>query len=103
MTRMQRRSRPGFTLIELLIVISIIGVLMTLSGAAYFKALQARKRIATQDTIGKLYTQLQRARKAVIDEARSEPIPPTVLALAGNDMNRARVIWIKLRLKQQFP
>jgi hypothetical protein len=30
-------------------------------------------------------------------------IPPHVLAMADNDPTRARVIWIKLRLKQEFP
>lgn len=105
MTRI--RQRAGFTLIELLIVISIIGVLLSLTGAAVFKTIQVRKRTNTQQTVQKLYLQLQRQMKAVIDEARDEArtgkIPPSVVALAGGDMNRAQFVWIKLRLKQQFP
>lgn len=103
MTRMHRRNRAGFTLIELLVVISIIAVLASLTGAAIFKSITARKRKNTEQTIQKLYAQLQRQMKATIDDARTETIPPSVLALAGNDPNRARVVWIKLRLKQQFP
>jgi hypothetical protein len=57
---------------------------------------------------------LERQWKAVIDQASKEPLPPpspalaaaysqVVLPLAGNDPMRARIIWIKLRLKQEFP
>lgn len=98
-----RRPRAGFTLIELLVVIAIMGILMSLIGAAVFKTITVRKRSFTQQSVDKLYLQLQRHMKAVIDDARTEQIPPAVLALAGNDPNRARIVWIKLRLKQQFP
>src|SRR5579859_228907 len=100
-----RRFRPAFTLIELLVVIAIIGVLISLSAAAFFRTLSVKKGKNTQQLIQKLYTQLQRQMKAVIDDARTESISSktTVMTLAGNDPNRARIIWIKLRLKQQFP
>jgi prepilin-type N-terminal cleavage/methylation domain-containing protein len=97
------KPRPAFTMIELLIVIAIIAVLMSLLGAAVFKTIQARKARNTQISLNKLYAQLQRQMKAVIDDARAEYIPPNVVALAGNEPNRARILWIKLRLKQQFP
>lgn len=100
---MRNQRRAGFTLIELLVVIAIIGILASLTGAAVMKTITVRKRTFTQHTVDKLYLQVQRHMKAVIDDARTETIPPSVLALAGNDPNRARIVWIKLRLKQQFP
>src|SRR5207302_5135067 len=39
----------------------------------------------------------------VIDQANKESIPDGVLLMAGGNAPRARVIWIKLRLKQEFP
>jgi prepilin-type N-terminal cleavage/methylation domain-containing protein len=103
MTRI--RQRAGFTLIELLIVIAIIGILMSLTGAAVFKTIQVKRRSNTQQTVQKLYLQLQRQMKAVIDDARTEPVTSNqpLMTLAGGDANRARIIWIKMRLKQQFP
>jgi len=46
---------------------------------------------------------LDRQIKKVLETAETEPIPDNVLTLAGGDQKRARVIWKKLRLKQEFP
>src|SRR5262249_31495379 len=41
--------------------------------------------------------------KAVLDKADREDIPATVQQLANFNNERARIIWRKLRLKQEFP
>jgi prepilin-type N-terminal cleavage/methylation domain-containing protein len=95
--------RAGFSLAELLVVIAIIGILMSLAGAAYFKWIDTQRRHNTEATVRSVYTVLQRQVKAVLDKANTETIPNSVSTLAGGDINRARVIWKKLRLKQEFP
>src|SRR5438045_3609129 len=95
------RCRPGFTLVELMVVVAIIGVVVTLAATATFQVI-ARQRVAnTELTIQKVNDALKAHWRAVIDQAKSEPIPDTILpgliAMAGNDPIRARLIWIKLR------
>jgi hypothetical protein len=59
---------------------------------------------AAEATLQKLTSELDRHIKAVVDQAEADAIPDSVLTgLAGNHPRRARVIWIKLRLKQEFP
>lgn len=95
--------RTAFTLMELLVVIGIIAVLFVMGAGVYFATIPVTYATSTKNSMTAIYKDLERHRKAVIDDARKEPIPQTVIALANYDMNRARVIWIKLRLKQQFP
>jgi prepilin-type N-terminal cleavage/methylation domain-containing protein len=104
MTRQNRAARrDGFTLVELLVVIAILAGLMGLSGAAYFRWLDSKQYDVTEQTIRTVYKSLEQHLKAVRDLANKEDIPPSVMTLAQNDPRRARVIWIKLRLKQEFP
>ena len=98
--------RSGFTLVELLVVIAIIAVLVSLSGAAYFRWIATQAQDTTETTMRDVAKVLERQMKQVIDRAKKEPesnIPLSVRTMAGGDMRRARVIWIKLRLKQEFP
>jgi type II secretory pathway pseudopilin PulG len=100
-------QRASFTLLELVIVITIILSLITLGAAAAMRFIGVQQRSVTETTISKVYSLLDRAWKAVVSDALKEPIPSqysnTVLQLAGNNSRRARVIWVKLRLMQQFP
>jgi hypothetical protein len=81
--------------------------LLSISIVAVMKVKQARERKLTQSSINSLYAALNSHIKATIDDARQETgnygPGSTVYQMAGQDVNRARVIWIKMRLAQQFP
>jgi type II secretory pathway pseudopilin PulG len=99
--------RPAFTLVEILVVIGIILLLMALSIAAVMKVKQARERKLTQSSINSLYTAFNSHWNATIDTAKQQTgnygPGSAVYQMAGQDINRARVIWIKMCLAQQFP
>ncbi|HLJ94176.1 MAG TPA: prepilin-type N-terminal cleavage/methylation domain-containing protein [Gemmataceae bacterium] len=108
------RLRPGFSLIELMIVIAIIGVIVSLAASATMQVISRQRSANTELTIQKVNDALKAHWRAVVDQAKTEDISslavyPGLLAMAGNDpsssdcIRRARVIWIYLRLKQQFP
>src|SRR6516225_5863841 len=100
-----RAPRAGFTLVEMMVVIAIIAVLAGLSAAAYFKWIDIKSQDTTETNLRRVDELLKRQMKAIVDKAGSnaEVIPQSVLTMAGGDRRRARVIWIKLRLKQEFP
>jgi prepilin-type N-terminal cleavage/methylation domain-containing protein len=97
--------RTGFTLIELLVVIAIIAVLAALTISATMRLVGSQQESNTQTLMQHVDRALQQGWAKVINDAKSEDISgaATVLALAGNDQRRARVIWIKLRLMEAFP
>lgn len=100
---MHKQRRPAFTLVELLVVIAIIAVLASLIVGATMRVIGVQSQKNTELLVGKLGSELNKQWQAVVDQADKEVIPGAVMTLAGNDGPRARVIWIKLRLKQQFP
>lgn len=102
------RRRAGFTLIELLIVISIIAILLTLSASATIRVIDVQRGSNTEQTVKILSEVLDRHWQTVVDKAlREEAIPsPVLTALKGmgiTDHKVARVIYVKLKLRQQFP
>lgn len=100
------QSRPGFTLVELLIVMTIIAVLAALTISASMRFIAIAEVRTTETLVHKLHDALDKHWKAVVAKAQQEPyekIPGSVITMAGNDANRARVIYVKLRLKQEFP
>src|SRR5262245_767507 len=104
-------DRRGFTLIELLVVLSIIAVLISLTAAAVLKFMWVGPGKATDSTIRAVKSRLENQWNAVADQANKENIPAGTLTmivqnLAGADAEtnfRARVIYVKLRLRQSFP
>jgi hypothetical protein len=64
------------------------------------------REIATTETnIQKIYGQLQKHAEAVAAKAYRDDvtIPQRVVQMAGGNMKRARVIWVKLNLKKEVP
>jgi prepilin-type N-terminal cleavage/methylation domain-containing protein len=130
MHRSRCSRRLGFTLVEILVVVAIIGILAALTAGATMQVIGNQKKSNTEQTVAKVAAVLDKQWKAVIAQAKEEPIPDAILngVLTGppqqqfwglirmasldptnpqpNDLvvqRRARVIWIGLRLKQQFP
>lgn len=109
--RSGRAERGAFTLIEMMVVITIMAALMALTAAAVLKFLAVQQTTNTQSTLDRVQSQLIRAWSKAKDQAIREPIPPTVATwiqanLAGNDANaagRVKIIYVKLRMRQQFP
>lgn len=100
-------GRAAFTLVELLVVIAIIGVLSALVAAAVTRVIPNQQVRNTERTIRKLNGELQAHWRAAIEDAQADVKRfganlPT-MQLAGGDAERAKVLWIKLRLVQQFP
>jgi hypothetical protein len=95
------------------VVITIIAILLALVAGATLRFIGVQQQTNSEVVVRKVYQVLQRQWQAVIDQASKEPLPPSspamavaynqVLAFAGNDAARARVIWVKLRLRQEFP
>jgi prepilin-type N-terminal cleavage/methylation domain-containing protein len=101
-----QRARPGraaFTLLELLIVVAIIGILVLLSAGAAIRMMGGTASSATRTAINRVGITLSGQMTYVADQARKESIPASIDSLAGGDRDRARVILIKLRMKQAFP
>jgi prepilin-type N-terminal cleavage/methylation domain-containing protein len=95
--------RRGFTLNELLVVIAIIGVLAALTSVAVFGLIGTRTQRNTETAMQTVNKALQQHWSFVVAEAKKDTVPDTVKTLAGGDMERARVIWTKLRLAEAFP
>jgi prepilin-type N-terminal cleavage/methylation domain-containing protein len=100
----QSIKRDAFTLTELLVVIAIISILASLAAWGVFATIGNRRARNTEDTFKTVNKLLQSHWRYVIDEANKDSqVSPAVLALAGNDPARARVLWKKFRLMEAFP
>jgi len=100
-------GRPGYSLVELLVVVAIVGIIAAITASAAIAILGQQKSTNTETLIKTMSSALDQRWRAVVNQAKTEPIPGTILtkllAMAGQNDRRARIIWIKLRLKQEFP
>jgi prepilin-type N-terminal cleavage/methylation domain-containing protein len=103
--------RAAFTLIELLVVMAILATLATLAISAVFTLRESQMKNFTETTVSKLASALDQQWKAAVDQINDEIASPPAsnalwnwsLVTAGGDPRRARVIYTKARLKQEFP
>jgi len=106
--------REAFTLIELLIVMSIITLLAALVAGATILYIGRQRESNTKATIAKVFGELDWQWRSVVDDAKTEykTLSGNVLTALNSmatppggalDAERAQVIWIKCRLRQQFP
>ncbi|QJW97476.1 type II secretion system protein [Frigoriglobus tundricola] len=103
------RSATGFTLVELLVVLTIILVVLALSGAAYQKATDGQRGRTTDDLMKRLQPALDAEYDSVVKQcARDKPdntntTYQSVLAWCNGDPDRARAVWTAANLRRQFP
>jgi prepilin-type N-terminal cleavage/methylation domain-containing protein len=104
------RTRRSFTLLELLVVLTLITVLLALLTGTVVRTILTVQKSNTQTALTKVQSALNRQWVAYKDQYWKEDAQrlypqqwAAVLAIAGNDPKRARVIWVKLRQKQTFP
>jgi prepilin-type N-terminal cleavage/methylation domain-containing protein len=107
MTR-QRKGRGGFTLLELLVVLSIMGLLaaITISAVGRYKQSSIEKNTNTQ--LLKVQVALDQQYKGAIETIRKETVPQSIIDLTKHangtpDIPRAKALYMKLRLRQEFP
>ncbi len=101
-----RRRRTGFTLIELLVVIGIITVLAAMALGAYFRVVSNQYVKQTETSIRKIATGLNGQWAATISDVQNEIRNGDAAALmsqTGNDRDMANALYLKLRLRQEFP
>lgn len=96
-------TRAAFTLVELLVAISIIAILGALIAAGIMSWIGAQARRNTENEIRTLYKGLLQHWDAVVSSAKKENLPAPIFPIADNDADRARIIWIKIRLMEAFP
>ena len=100
---LRRPLRRGFTVLELLIVMAIMAILFALTAGAAMRYSDVQRKKNTEWLLQKLDSALHTQWNAVIAQAKDEAVPAAVTSMAGSDGRRARVIYIKLRLMQEFP
>lgn len=110
MTSLQSRRRAAFTLIELLVVIAIIAILCAMVAGAIFRMVGSQQLKRTEATVKKTQTGFEGQWKAVIDDAQEDiknhkvrNVMASFQARGVNDNDTANALYVKMRLKVEFP
>jgi prepilin-type N-terminal cleavage/methylation domain-containing protein len=117
-----RGGRLAFTLLEIVVVLTIILVLAAITAGAVLRYTTTQQGYNTQSLLRKLQARLDTQVRLVAQRAMQEPIgtgcvgtgsttgaaavssaQAAIFHIANNAPDKARVIWVKLRLKQAFP
>ncbi len=101
--RKSKHGRLGFTLVELLVVIAIMVILAAIGSVAVFAMIGVRQQRNTEATIRVVNKLTQDRWAVVIADAKKEAPSTYVKNLANGDLERAKIIWIKVRLMEAFP
>ena len=96
-------ARAGVTLVELLVVMLIIATLASLVLSAVITVRDAQMKNFTESLVNKLASALEQQWNAAVDQIREEPVPNWALSMGNGDPRIAKVIYLKARLKQEFP
>ncbi len=96
-------ARAGFTLLELLVVMAIIATLASLVLSAVFTVRESQMKSFNETLVNKLASAVEQQWIAATDQIREEPVPSWALTMANGDLRIAKVIYLKARLKQEFP
>jgi prepilin-type N-terminal cleavage/methylation domain-containing protein len=105
----RHNGRTAFTLTELLVVVSIIAVIMSLSIGAIFGLRESQMKNFSEATVQKLASALDQQWKATMDQIYDETPAPWAVNLSTSsttrspDLRRTRALYIKGRLRQEFP
>jgi len=103
MIRSRDLARPAFTLPEMLVVMAIITTLVAFSAAVILKFGSSQQSSTTRTLMQRLDSQLRRQMTTVADAARAKAPGNSANTMAGGDPQRAKVIHLKLQIKQRFP
>ena len=81
-------SRKGFTLIEMLVVISVVGILVTLAGYNHTRVLKNAKDTALKRELSELRTAVYR-----FSLDNSGRFPETLQDLSGDELRNVSLQW----------
>src|SRR5690348_10489358 len=102
-----RRGRPSFTLVELLVVIAIIAILIGLTAGAYLRSISTQQERNTRAMLTKLHEAIKQQYAKAMMDARNDiaknGVPAEVMQMANNNSALAGVIWLKMRMRAEFP
>lgn len=95
--------RRSFTLVEVLVVIAIIALIATISIGALMVMPQRAKVRATEALIAKLDVLITQKIEAIQKRQANIAVTSVDMWLAGNDLQRAKVIAITRVMRQELP
>lgn len=106
------RRRSAFTLIELLVVIAMIAILLALTTGTVFRVMSSQREKNTNVHLQKIDAGFKQQYEEAVKTIKKESPPPALVDRTRNvnpdgtrtlNNDRALAMWMKLRLRQEFP